>query len=280
MNETIFLGNEKQHFWEETNENGNHFTKKNLFYTMFSEEIHVILIEDDVLWQQALTQSLTDFGFTVAGAASSFETGVALLNNTNFDIALLDIDLNGKATGIELGKMLHNLYKKPFIFITGSSEKHSLTQAADTNPSGYLTKPFNPASLFVTIHGAIANYSNINIPVPNTNNDDSFFVKQGSAYKKIDWKNVLSLTSEKNYTAIYNSVDAKTYYIRSTLPKTLKFIIPTHLQKQFVQVNRAQAVNLQFIDSITGKEVFTNLQSFLVTDNFENELKQKLQLIR
>ncbi len=246
------------------------------------DEIRVLLIEDEEIWATIIAANLNDFGYTVAGSANTFETAVSLLNSCEYDIVLQDINIQGRNSGIELGKMIRNLYHKPFIFITASFDKHTTQDAIQAGPSAYLTKPVNPTSLLIAIQNALNYFNNQVVASAMPVRDEEktfFFVKQGNRHKKIDWKDVVYLRSEKNYTCIFNAQDKTEYFIRSTLPKTLSYIIPDILQSNFVQVNRSEVMQLSFITEITGDEVVTRFGNFGVSEAHIKELKKHLRLI-
>lgn len=244
------------------------------------EEIDVLIIEDEELWARSLKANLDEFGFGIAGVASSFEDAVFALNQKNYDIVLLDIHLNGRESGIELGRMVHSFYQRPFIFITASFDAETAKSAISSHPSAYLTKPVHPASLFTAIQTAIRNFTDRQVAVsPKEVIADSFFVKQGDKYKRIFWKDVVSLTSDKNYTGLFNAADGSTSYIRSTLPKTLRYLVPASLQENFVQLNRSEVVQLSFIQELTKEEVITAYKTFTVSESHSKELKDKLRIL-
>ncbi len=251
-----------------------------LHIIFMQEEIAVLIIEDEELWAKSLTLNLDEFGFSIAGTAGNFEAAVFALNKKNYDIVLLDIHLNGRESGIELGKMVHDFYQKPFIFITASFDAATAKIAVTARPSAYLTKPVHPASLFTAIQTAIQNFSTKTTahspkePVK----EESFFVKQGDKYKKVFWKDVVCLRSEKNYTGLLNAADGSTSYIRSTLPKTLRYLVPGCLQEKFVQLNRSEVVQLSFIQELTKDEVITAYKTFTVSESHIKELKEKLRI--
>jgi DNA-binding LytR/AlgR family response regulator len=245
------------------------------------EEITVLIIEDEELWAWSLQSNLDDFGFHVVGTASNFESAVMSLNKRNYDIVLLDIHLHGSESGLELGRMIHSMYQKPFVFITASFDSLVAQKAVSANPSAYLTKPVHPASLFATIQTAIRNFTSHTTALSpkDGSEDDSFFVKQGDKYKKVYWKDVVCLSSEKNYTAVFNAADGTTSFIRSTLPKTLRYLVPPSYQPNFVQLNRSEVVQLSFIRELAKDEVVTQYKSFAITPSNLKELKERLHII-
>lgn len=246
------------------------------------EEIRVIVVDDEDIWLRSIAAALNDFGYTVAGTADNFETAAGLLSSKEYDIALLDININGKNKGIELGKMLSGIYNKPFIFITGSTDSHTVAEAVDARPSAYLTKPVHPASLLATVQSAINNFSSRTYPATaaaNVENNSFFFIKQGNKYRKIDWMDVVYARAEQNYTVIYNDADKTEYYIRSTLSKTLGAIIPAHLRTSFLQVNRGEAVQLKFVQEIATDEVRTPQRAFSITESFRQAVKNAVTML-
>lgn len=241
------------------------------------EQISVLIVEDEEIWVQTLKLILRDLGFDVVKAVSSADDALQAFSSCKYDVILLDIHLNGKRSGIELGTVVNKLYHKPFIFIT-SGDDQDIKEMAGAKPSAYLRKPINSASLYIAIQNAINNFSNNE----DQHNEDvlySFFVKQGNRYKKINWSDVAFLSAGKNYVSVFNSVDKTDYYIRSSLQKVVQNIIPKSLQKNFVQVNRSEIVQLSFIHELVNDKVVTAYKNFIVSDLFSRDLKNKLNII-
>jgi DNA-binding LytR/AlgR family response regulator len=244
-------------------------------------DISVLVIEDEETWAHQIMYDLKQFGFNVIDCIDNVEDALPVIRANNFDIALLDINLNGKNSGIELGKIISQTIKKPFIFITGSINDSIVHEAASALPSAFLTKPFNPASLFISIQSALHHFYAGQVSSPaksSAGGTNFFFVKLGNKYIRIDWQNVICLRSEKNYTGIITS-DGDTCMIRSSLQKTLQYIIPEDLKNNFVQVNRAEVLQTRFIEEIIDDEAKTAHQSFSITEAYLKNLKQKLNII-
>jgi len=244
-------------------------------------DISVLIIEDEETWTQKIKYDLNQFGFKVVGCAGNIDEALAAINANNFDIALLDINLHGKNSGIELGKMISNTLKKPFIFITSSVHEGIVAETAAAMPSAFLTKPYSPASLFISIQSAIHHFSAGQLPLPAKSPQaslNSFFVKLGNKYIRIEWQNVVCLRSEINHTHIITN-NRDSYLIRSSLQKTLQHIIPEALKNDFVQINRAEVLHTKYIEKIIGDEAVTAHQSFSITDTYLKILKQRLNIV-
>lgn len=248
---------------------------------MSKDALSVLVIEDELIWSTALELFLRDFGFELVGIANTFEKAVTALNKRDYDIVLLDISLDSEKSGIEIGRLINSLYKKPFIFITASYSSHTLQDAIAVKPSGYLSKPISENSLFITIQNAIHNFEHHQVatnPAPEEESS-SFYVKQGNSYNKVDWADVVSLSVEQNYTRVLTVLQPAGYLIRSTLQKTLDSIVPEAFRKSFVRINRAEVVRSNYITELKGQTIVTPIKSFTITESFVKEVKQKLHLI-
>jgi hypothetical protein len=67
--------------------------------------------------------------------------------------------------------------------------------------------------------------------------------------------------------------------IRSTLQKTLQYIVPAALKNNFVQINRGDVINKGFIKEVIDDEVITEHQAFSITEAYLKNLKQQLNVI-
>lgn len=250
---------------------------------MSKDVLSVLIIEDEIIWSATLEIYLRDFGFEVAGVANTFEQAVILLNKKNYDLVLLDISLEEEKSGLELARLINTLYKKPFIFITASYSSHTLQEAVDTTPSGYLSKPVSENSLFITIQNAIRHFETHQtatpLPAEQPAIDTCFYVKQGNGYIRVDWSDVAALSVEHNYTRVLTLQNKGGYLIRSALQKTLDAIIPAAIRNEFIRVNRSEVVRARFIEELRGQSIITSLKTFSITESYLKEVKQKLQIL-
>mgnify|MGYP002783803638 CR=1 FL=1 len=243
------------------------------------QPIRILIIEDDPISAESLVLTLQEFGYEIKGVAHTIEAALILLNRESFDIALVDIDLNGSKSGIEIGALLSNLYRLPYIFITGISDTSVINEAIKAKPAAYLQKPSNPATIFASIQNALQNFSaKAESSYGKQAEADFFFIKNRNKLVKINWNEIVLLTSSDNYTVL-TTLDKKDYFIRSSLAMTLKFQIPASLRSNFIQVNRAEVVQIPFIAEIFEDEISTPVKKIAITGSFMKEVKQKLNII-
>jgi CheY-like chemotaxis protein len=77
----------------------------------------VLIVEDEMLIAMMLQDMVADAGLEVEGVANSLTAGIELARRADFDLAILDINLNGE----EVYPVAEILRKRgiPFIFSTG-----------------------------------------------------------------------------------------------------------------------------------------------------------------
>ena len=55
----------------------------------------VLLVEDEVMIRMMVADMLEELGYIIAGEAGDIDEAVRLVQCTDFDIAILDVNLNG-----------------------------------------------------------------------------------------------------------------------------------------------------------------------------------------
>jgi CheY-like chemotaxis protein len=102
-----------------------------------AEQRRVFIVEDEVMIRMLLEDMLSDLGYTVAAAAGRIHEAVPLARDGEFDVAILDINLNGEAVYPVADILMDR--GLPFVFSTGYGEK-GLPDSYRDRPT--LQKPF------------------------------------------------------------------------------------------------------------------------------------------
>lgn len=100
----------------------------------------VLIVEDEIVVALFLEDILTEFGYQVAGVASRVED--ALARDVDYDVAVLDVHLNGRNV-FEFADKLAEA-QTPFVFATGYGER-GIPERFAGRP--VLQKPFPPEDL-------------------------------------------------------------------------------------------------------------------------------------
>jgi len=120
----------------------------------------ILIVEDEFVVANALRLTLMQAGYAVSGIASSAKEAEELLQTQQPDFVLLDIQLDGKDSGIDLARKLNDMHIA-FIYLSANSSQKVLEEAKATDPYGFLIKPFREKDLLVTLD--IATYRQKNI---------------------------------------------------------------------------------------------------------------------
>jgi response regulator of citrate/malate metabolism len=110
----------------------------------------VLIVEDEFVAANHLRLLLAAHNYHVLGIVRSVSQAREVIAQTTPDIVLLDIFIRGNENGIDLAKELKAL-SIPFIYISANSNAHVMTAAKDTQPEGFIVKPFRKEDILATL---------------------------------------------------------------------------------------------------------------------------------
>ena len=102
----------------------------------------VFLVEDEVMIRMMVADMLEELGYRVAAEAGEINEAIRLAQTAEFDLAILDVNVNGKV--ISPVADLIDARKLPFIFATGYGSS-GLPEEYRDRPA--LQKPFQLETL-------------------------------------------------------------------------------------------------------------------------------------
>jgi DNA-binding response OmpR family regulator len=114
-----------------------------------------LIIEDEALVAEELTDRLGRLGFSVIAAVDNAEEGIEIATREHPDVVLLDIRLRGKKDGIDAAKEIRQQVDVPIIYLTAYSDPKTLDRVKATEHDGYILKPFHRRELRSTIDVAL-----------------------------------------------------------------------------------------------------------------------------
>ena len=120
---------------------------------------NVLIVEDELVTANALSDVLSDLGYRVMAIVDSSDSAIASITRQHPDIILMDIKLRGADNGITAVKEIHKIASIPVIYLTAFSDTDTLEQAIATSPYGYLTKPLRYAEVNMAIVLALKKFN-------------------------------------------------------------------------------------------------------------------------
>ena len=203
-------------------------------------EIRVYIVEDEPLISETIRVALKKEGFLVVGTADNIGDAFFEIDDLQPDLVFLDITLDDKQSGIELGKKLNARTSIPFIYLTSHSDKKTVEEANNTNPSGYLLKPFKSKDLKVAIDIALIKTT----PARIEKQHEFLFVKDGKKWTKIEVDEILLAKADDTYTEIFTQ--SKKFLLSQPLKKVeekLPSVVFKRAQRSYVvNINKIRAI--------------------------------------
>src|SRR5882672_10430883 len=90
-----------------------------------SKGARVLVVEDELMIRMLLEDMLGELGYTVAAAAANMNEALEAAKNADFDLAILDVNLNGEPVSPVADALVAR--GVPFVFATGYGE-HGLPE--------------------------------------------------------------------------------------------------------------------------------------------------------
>lgn len=113
----------------------------------------ILLVEDDKSIIDNLSAFLRKEGFDV-DVATGQKAALNKLNNSSFDLLLLDISLKD-GNGYAVCSAVKSSFDIPVIFLTASDDEYSVVAGFDLGADDYIIKPFRPRELISRIKNVL-----------------------------------------------------------------------------------------------------------------------------
>ncbi|MBN2110430.1 MAG: response regulator [Methanosarcinaceae archaeon] len=107
----------------------------------------ILVVEDENVVALDIKKRLTTLGYVVPSIAASGKDAITKANGLLPDLVLMDIRLKGEIDGIEAAQQIKTQLGIPIIYLTAHSDEETLNRAKQTEPAGYIMKPFEEDDL-------------------------------------------------------------------------------------------------------------------------------------
>lgn len=109
--------------------------------------MRILIIEDNAIQALTLEMIVQRFGFSEVKKAYSAKQAYEILESFKPELMLVDINLGGEETGIDVVKKVQKNLPVRVFYITGNSDIHHKKMADETDYIDYLIKPIDPFRL-------------------------------------------------------------------------------------------------------------------------------------
>jgi DNA-binding LytR/AlgR family response regulator len=242
------------------------------------DKVKILVVEDEMIIADNICDALEELGYQALEPAISYTEAIGRIEEEKPDIAILDIQLSGKKTGIDIAKKIRESYHFPFIFLTSNADSLTLNLAKEVMPPAYLIKPFSREELYTSIEIALSNYSIIHKNMEDEADDshvikDAFFIKNKGSFLKIYFDDILYLKSDHVYVELHLK-NTQQFLVRRSLNDIL-----SSLDARFVRIQRSFVVNVKYISEVKTASVIINNSEIPIGKTYKEELIKLIKLI-
>jgi len=119
----------------------------------------ILIVEDEFAVAMELEDRLDHLGYEVVAHELRGREAIARAKETEPDLVLMDIRLDGRMDGIEAAQEIRSRLHVPVVFVTAYSDDETLERAKETAPFGYVIKPFEERELYAAIEVALSTHA-------------------------------------------------------------------------------------------------------------------------
>ncbi|HCJ11828.1 MAG TPA: hypothetical protein DHV51_01860 [Opitutae bacterium] len=119
------------------------------------KEKRVLVTEDDIDSAFILKSILLKAGYKVVAVVETGQGAIEKAKELMPDIVLMDINIQGDIDGIEAASKIHKELKLPIIYLTGQSDPMTVDRAKESEPFGFILKPYTPKEVQITLEMAL-----------------------------------------------------------------------------------------------------------------------------
>lgn len=115
----------------------------------------ILIVEDEGIVAIDLKNRLTRMGYLVVGIANKGDQAISIAQEMLPDLVLMDIRLQGELDGIETAAQISSRFGILVVYLSAMIDPDTRQRADMTQPSGYLSKPFDDHSLKTAVENAL-----------------------------------------------------------------------------------------------------------------------------
>jgi DNA-binding LytR/AlgR family response regulator len=244
---------------------------------MSSDNLNIIIVEDEPIIAEDLKRTLTKMGFTVIATLESGEEAISFVDQQTPDIILMDIQLDGDLDGVDTAHQISRKYPIPIIYLTSNTDDRTFNRAKLTQPFGFLSKPFRIKDVVNSINLAFNARENDELAQAQNLHStatqqikDHIFVKSKEHLVKIKISDLIYAEADGCYCTLATTNGV--HLIVSTLKKFHESI--SH--PSMMRIHRSFIINMNFIDKLGDNLVYLNEKQIPIGRSYKEELYSKI----
>ncbi len=203
--------------------------------------MNIVIVDDSRLARKELCGLIAEHtDCTITGEASDVQSAVALINEVQPELLLLDINLPD-GNGFDV---LERCDHTPKVIFTTAYEQHAL-RAFEVNALDYLLKPVTQERLSAALEKLTQQIQSATQSTPsNKAASEHVFIREGEQCHFVKFRDINRISVEGNYVRVFFNAQS------ALLPRSLNYVESRLDNKVFFRANRQEMINLNFIARI------------------------------
>ena len=234
-------------------------------------EPKIFIVEDEPILVEQLRIKLEGLGYWVVGEADNGVTAVDRIISVQPEIVIMDINIKGELSGVEVGLKLNSLgYKGGIIFLTSLDDDSIFEEAREVLPFDYLIKPVRVRKLKRTLELLLSSQVG-----KEGQSKESIILKGNKELYKIDIEKIKIIEIQDKFCLI--TVEDRMESIRIRIG--LGILLQKLKSPAFVKVHRSYVVNEKYIESydISMNQLSVGENLIPVSRTFRSDLLNRLK---
>ncbi len=218
----------------------------------------ILIAEDDGIVSLDIKSVLESFGYEVPFVVSTGEDVIKKAEKFHPDLILMDISLKGNIDGIEAASKIKKM-DIPIIFLTAYKNSSLIERTQDSEPYGYLLKPYDVTELKLNIEIALKKHEKIkNLEeIINRTPLPLFFIDD--QHKVVYWNQSMEQFSGTSYDEVIGTDNHWKVFYNEKRPCMADLLVDNQIN--LLSELYSGEVSRSEIDSYSVEEFFPNLNT-------------------
>jgi two-component system, LytTR family, response regulator len=203
--------------------------------------MNIVIVDDSRLARKELYGLVAEHSdCAIAGEASDVQSAVALINELQPELLLLDINLPD-GSGFDVLEQCDHI---PKVIFTTAYEQHAL-RAFEVNALDYLLKPVTQERLTAALEKLAQQPQATPLTTANAKpTSEHVFIREGEHCHFVKFRDISRIAVEGNYVRVFFNTQ------NALLPRSLNYVESRLDNNVFFRANRQELINLNFIAHI------------------------------
>jgi len=210
--------------------------------------LQILIVEDNRLQAREVRSVLEELEYEIAGVFHTGEEAVQFARQQPPDLVIMDIQLEGNMDGIDAAAKIRENPSIQIIYLTDQHDSVYRKRAMPTDPSNYLTKPFNETDLQMAVELAFQKMEQRQLESAEV---DWVFIHDERALKRLDLDEILWIEASGSYNHVITARGKHTVSGVGGLDGWMKKLP----QPRFLRISRSVIVHSHKIEGLDGNQL-------------------------